>query len=270
MFDFFRFPYTNFDNINLDWILEKIQGLDLESVTEAADQAEAAAQTATQAAQTATQAAQQAVTTIETVADQAADAVETANAAAAAAGSVESIAEAAQNSAAAAQTAAATAQSTAQQAQSTAQQAQTGVAAATQAAQDATQAASNASTAAQQALTTAQQAQLAANNAQAALTWKLAGSSTGTGAVTIPAGATEVMIRVNIGDGPNGFVFNYIPQFISGSQSFNTGCDATPSGAILFTAMCRIEATQTTVAVAFMYINQTDQTASAHILVYYR
>ena len=55
---FENLPYTNFHELNLDWIIEKLKNIEIPQ--ESAERAEAAAETATEAAETATTAASQA------------------------------------------------------------------------------------------------------------------------------------------------------------------------------------------------------------------
>ncbi len=147
MFDFRLFPGTNFNRINLDWILAELgvlkegQG----TVTEAAEQATEAATEATQAAVDASQAAADAVEAINTVTNLAQSAVDTAEQA-------RTIATNANSTASDARSAANSAASTAQGAQNLAN--------------SALNTASNAHSIASTAQTAANNAQSAANAAQ--------------------------------------------------------------------------------------------------------
>lgn len=142
MFDFRLFPGTNFNRINLDWILAELgvlkegQG----TVTEAAERATQAATEATQAAVDASQAAADAVEAIDTVTNLAQSAVDTAK----------------------------EAKSIARSANSTASDARTTANSAAGAAQGAQNLANSALSTATGAHSIASQAQTAANNAQTA------------------------------------------------------------------------------------------------------
>lgn len=150
MFDFRLFPGTNFNRINLDWILAELgilkEGQD--AVEEAAEQATEAATEATQAAVDASQAAADAVEAINTVTNLAQSAVNTAEQA-------KSIANNANSTASDARSAANSAQGTAQGAQNLANSALSTATGAHSIASQAQTAANNAQTAAGGAQATA-------------------------------------------------------------------------------------------------------------------
>ena len=73
----FKFPYTNFEKINLDWIMQKIKAL--EPAVGMVSQADAALQLANETSAEALRVAGEADSTVATVTAQAAAAVETAN-----------------------------------------------------------------------------------------------------------------------------------------------------------------------------------------------
>jgi hypothetical protein len=117
-----RFPRTDFNKINLDWLMRKLKkvedvtddiGTAVEDAQQAAAEATTAAAGAVAAAGDATQAAEDAVEALSGIQDDVAQAVQTAN-------SAQSTATGASNTAATALSRATTAQSAAQQAQTTA------------------------------------------------------------------------------------------------------------------------------------------------------
>ena len=75
---FTKFPYTNLNNLNLDWIIERIRNIE-EFLSGVSDSIEAA-QNAADAAQTAADAAQEAADTAQEAADTAQEAADTAQA----------------------------------------------------------------------------------------------------------------------------------------------------------------------------------------------
>lgn len=103
-----RFPYTNFNNVNLDWMLKQLKKIDdiAEIDSEALKKAAEAAEAATEAAATATAAAQTATATAEAARQTAQGALDTAEGIADTADSALSAAQAAQTTAGNAQTAA--------------------------------------------------------------------------------------------------------------------------------------------------------------------
>lgn len=103
-----KFPYTNFNNVNLDWMLKQLKKIDdiAEIDTEALKKAAEAAEAATEAAAAATAAAQTATATAEAARQTAQGALDTAEGIADTADSALSAAQAAQTTAGDAQTAA--------------------------------------------------------------------------------------------------------------------------------------------------------------------
>ena len=199
----FKFPYTDFNKINLGWIMEKITAL--EPAVDMVEQADAALQQANAVSAEALRVAGEADTAVSTVTAQAADAVNTANhaltvAEQAAAATIPdgTITKAklvqtlqdqidanttnvgnALNAAGAANNTATNAQTTANNAQSTAT--------------NALNTANSANTTAADALNIANQA-LAASGGGA---WTLAGNSTGS-AVAVPSGARELLFLIYV------------------------------------------------------------------------
>lgn len=165
MFDFRLFPGTNFNRINLDWILAELGIL-----KEGQDTVEEAAEQATEAATEATQAASDAIEAVETVTETAADAQTRARAAELTAARAESNANTAISDAADASAAATSAGTAAAAAQQTATNAGTAAAAAQQTADNAVTAAAAAATAAAAAQQTADGNSLILDGIEAGLT----------------------------------------------------------------------------------------------------
>ena len=114
MIPFFnRYPYTDFNKVNLDWIINKLKSMSTEGVEEAAADAQAAAAAAAISAQDALDAAADAHAEVSTVAQQASDALALATTADSTATSANNTATAANNTATAANNTANTANSTA-------------------------------------------------------------------------------------------------------------------------------------------------------------
>lgn len=199
----FKFPYTNFNEVNLNWLLVRMK--ELEPAIDMVSQADAALQAANEASAEALRVAGEAQDAVDTVTGQAAAAVQTANEAktiaeqAAAAtipdGTItkEKLVPAVQNQIDAntvnannALTAAGAADNTATNALNAANNAQS-------TATNALNKSDNAETVAADALDVANQA-LAASGGGA---WTLAGNSTGS-AVTVPSGARELLFLIYV------------------------------------------------------------------------
>lgn len=202
----FKFPYTDFNKINLGWIMEKIAAL--EPAVDMVEQADAALRAANEASAEALRVAGEAEDAVDTVTDQAAAAVQTANEAktiaeqAAAATipdgtitkaklvtTLQDQIDANTTNAGNALLAAGGASNTATNAQNTANNAQS-------TATNALNIANSANTTAADALNIANQA-LAASGGGGG--WTLAGTSTGS-AISVPNGARELLFVAH----PNG------------------------------------------------------------------
>ena len=204
----FKFPYTNFEKINLDWIMQKIKAL--EPAVDMVSQADAALQRANEVSDEALRVAGEADTAVSTVTAQAEAAVNTANHAidVAEQAAAATIPDGTITKAKLVQTlqeqidsnttnvgnallAAGGASNTATNAQNTANNAQS-------TATNALNIANAANSTAGDALTIANQALAASGGGS----WTLAGTSTGS-AVSVPNGARELLFVAH----PNGMVY---------------------------------------------------------------
>lgn len=98
--------------------------------------------------------------------------------------------------------------------------------------------------------------------------WQSLGTATGTTALNIPSGATDIMAVVQYNDTPTFFDFNIATGFLSASaqRTFTTGYYLNSTSY----ALAQIIATSTWIKLGAVYINGASFTSTSHLMVRYR